>query len=264
MRCLNIKLVIEYEGREFAGWQKQANSNSIQATLEAALFTVLGRKVALQGSGRTDSGVHARGQVANFHTDSPIAPERWSHVLNFHLPPKIRVISSRRVPDKFNALRDAIGKTYAYRILNRSASSALDTQLYFIPREIDWTRIEAALPYFLGTHDFRSFQNSKADSKTTVRTIYRFEFFTEGPGIYRLEVDGSGFLKQMVRAMVGTLLEIGAGLREVESIPGILAERDRRAAGPTAPADGLSLIQVHYPPSAFVDPLPAETRSVSE
>lgn len=242
----NIRLRIEYDGSEFAGWQRQQNRPTIQAHLEDILEKVHGRRVVVYGSGRTDSGVHAKGQVATFWSDFALEPHKWALVLNYSLPPAIRVLESTEAPREFNPQKNIVSKVYEYRILNRPQNSALDQRTYFIPRAIDWSRVRTALPYFEGEKDFKAFQGAKASVKTTIRRVDKFELFDEGEGFYRFRVTGGGFLKQMVRTMVGTALEVGEGRMEAKDIERIFESRNRRTAGPTVPAKGLFLVSVTY------------------
>lgn len=245
---MNVRLLVEYDGSDFAGWQRQLGSPTVQQTIEDNIRRITGEKNVLYAAGRTDSGVHARGQVCNFFTDYRAPADQWSRILNFFLPRTIRIVESAEVPASFHAQKDAQSKIYEYCVLNRNTASALDRRALFYPRRIDWEKIREALPQFLGEHDFKSFQGAKADVKSTVRTIYRFDLdeSRSALGLYRFEIEGNGFLKQMVRAMVGTLLEIGELKRPVENISRILAERDRKLAGATAPPGGLTLLRVNY------------------
>ncbi len=241
-----IRLDLEYDGTPFAGWQRQPHKPTIQGWLEDILGQVHSSKITVYGSSRTDSGVHAMGQVAHFYTEKNYPCDEWRRLLNDSLPPEIRVIRSQKVPDTFHAQKQVISKIYDFRILNGRTASALDRRVYFFPRPIDWGRVERALPYFVGEHDFKSFQGSGSDVLTTTRKIFNFTLHEEGKNTYRLRVEGSGFLKQMVRNMVGTLIEIGEFKREPESIHEILLARDRRRAGKTVPASGLFLMEVKY------------------
>lgn len=243
----NIRLLIEYEGTDFCGWQRQLGKETIQQLLEDIIFKVVGRKVIVYGASRTDSGVHARGQVANFYTDAPLPVAKWAFVLNFWLPRTVRIVEAVEVPMWFHAQKCAVGKIYNYRILNRPLNSALDRRVYFVPAPLDWTKIAQALPYFVGEKDFRSFQAAKAEVLTTVRRIEEFHLLDEGSGFYTLRIRGTGFLKQMVRTIVGTLVEVGLSKRTPESMAAVIASVDRMKAGPTAPASGLTLVRVFYP-----------------
>ncbi len=244
---MNIRLLIEYDGASFCGWQRQSNGPSIQAEIERVIERVTGRAIPIQGAGRTDAGVHARGQVASFIVDSNIAAHRWSHVLNDHLPRTIRIVKSDEVAQNFHPQKHAVAKEYEYLILNRPVAGALNPRVYFVPRPINWARVGEALPQFLGEHDFKAFQGARATVLNTVRTISSFTLVQRGDGYYAFRVVGNGFLKQQVRAMAGTLVEIGLGKRDIGDIERILRSKDRKQAGHTAPGCGLTLIRVYYP-----------------
>lgn len=245
---MNIRLLVEYDGKPYSGWQRQLECPTIQQTLEDSLRGVTGEKTVVTAAGRTDAGVHARGQVCNFLTSVPMDPVRWASILNHSLPSTIRIVRSEEVPESFHSQRDAISKVYEYRVLNRKHPSALESRALFFPRRLDWSRIGQAMTYFLGEHDFRSFQGAKTAVRTTTRRVIRFELDDSGreAGLFRMEIEGNGFLKQMVRALVGTLLKVGESKIVPEAIPVILRARDRRMAGPTAPAVGLCLVRVNY------------------
>lgn len=243
----NILLKIEYDGTEFCGWQRQPDGPTIQSTIEDLLESILNRRVVLYASGRTDSGVHARAQYAMFRGDSKYEPETWARMLNFSLPPTIRILESRLMPDDFHAQRDVLYKTYEYRILNRKVASAIDRGVHFYPGVLDWDKIRLACSYFIGEKDFKSFQGAKAEVQTTTRTIMSLDLRIESQDLYVFRVEGTGFLKHMIRNIVGTLLEVGEGKIAPEDIPAIIAARDRRQAGRTVPSTGLYLTQVVYP-----------------
>jgi len=243
----NILPKIEYDGTDFVGWQRQPDGPSIQSTIEDLLQEILERRVVLYASGRTDSGVHARSQYAMFRGSYKYEPERWARMLNFSLPPSIRILESREMPDNFHAQRDVISKTYEYWVLNRKIASALQRSVHFYPGELDWEKIREAIPFFQGRHDFKAFQGAKAEVKTTVREITRIALRQESSDLYVFELEGNGFLKHMVRTIVGTLLEVGEGKIEVAEIASIIASRDRRKAGRTVPPTGLFLTKVVYP-----------------
>jgi tRNA pseudouridine38-40 synthase len=246
---MNIRIDIEYDGEPYHGWQRQKGHTSVQGVLEEALSSILKRPVILHGSGRTDSGVHARGQVANFVAENaPIPPDRWGLALNTRLPPHIRVLRSFAVPDSFHAQRSAVSKVYEYRILNRSHASSLDRRVYFWPHPLSWDKMAEALPYFVGEHDFRAFQSGPPVVKTTVRKIYRFEMRRDPyvEGLVTLTIEGNGFLRQMVRNIVGTVMEVGQGLCEPEDILRIFETGERSVAGRAVPARGLFMVKVNY------------------
>lgn len=247
---MNIKLTIEYDGTDFHGWQRQAPDKepSIQGTIENGIEKILGYRVPLIGASRTDSGVHACGQVANFLAEEKLSPLQWQKALNYLLPHTIRILDAEEVAVGFHAIRDARRKTYEYRVLNRLYGSALDRRSYFFPRPLDWERIESVLPKFVGRLDYRSFQGAKAATLTSVREVLRFELLRDENvgGLYRFLVEGRGFLKQMVRAMVGTVLDVGEHKIDPSEIETIFASRKRSNAGPTVPACGLFLVKVDY------------------
>jgi tRNA pseudouridine38-40 synthase len=242
----NIRLLIEYDGTEYHGWQRQASSPTIQATLEDILSKITNKKVILYGASRTDSGVHAMGQVANFYTDYPLEEKKWRLVLNDHLPPAIRVLESQEKPSSFHSQKHAKGKEYRYRVLNRYFSSALERKVYFLPKPVKWEKVRAALPLFVGEKDFKAFQGAKADRLTTVRTITSCELIEEGDGFYSFKICGTGFLKQMVRSMVGTLIAIGMEKKDLKDIERALETGSRSLVGPTVPSSGLTLVKVFY------------------
>jgi tRNA pseudouridine38-40 synthase len=242
----NIRLVVEYDGEDFCGWQRQASDPSIQATLEDILTKIHCKKIIVVGAGRTDSGVHAEGQVAHFHTDREYEPSLWRAILNSDLPPTIRIRSSELVPQKFHAQKDARSKLYVYRILNRSYASALDRRVLLYPFELDWNAIKKACKNFEGTHDFKAFQAAGASVKTTIRTLYRCEVVKADEHLYEIEFEGDGFLKQMVRTIVGTLVEVGEGKKTADDIIEILRSRNRKRAGRTVLPQGLVLREVRY------------------
>lgn len=242
----NIRLDIEYDGSGFAGWQRQPASPTVQATLEDLLQKLTGTRTIVYGASRTDSGVHARGQVATFFTEYSLPAEKWAPMLNFHLPKSVRIVRSASVPRSFSAQKQAISKIYEYRVLNRATQSALDTRVYFYPRPLDWDAIRRSLPEFVGEKDFKPFQGAKAEVKTTVRTILSFELLEEGDGLHCFRIEGTGFLKQMVRAIMGTVIEVGEKKRRPEDIKAIFLSGDRGKAGRTLPAAGLTLAKIHF------------------
>lgn len=243
---MNVRLEIEYDGTGFAGWQRQPHKPTVQAHIEDTIASVVGQRTVVYGASRTDSGVHALGQVANFFVEGPYPAPTWRKILNHHLPREIRIVDAREVPLTFHAQKHAVSKIYEYRVLNRNVASALDRKLLFYPKVCDWDRVRRAMPYFLGHHDFKSFQAAKSEVRTTDREILSFTLETEMPGLFVFRIEGTGFLKQMVRSVVGTLLEIGEGKRDPDSIPAILAARDRRAAGHTVGPEGLCLVRIRY------------------
>ena len=248
----NIRLVSAYDGTDFCGWQRQPQAPSIQACLEDAIKKLTGADAQICGSGRTDAGVHAVHQVANFHTASPIPCTNLLKALNDHLPPTIRVRRVEDVPNGFHARYDVIAKTYRYRILTTPVCSPLLWRfIWHYPYPLDRKRMAQAAQYFEGTHDFTSFAAADADEdsegKSRVRTIRRSRLlWSPRSSMLVYEVTGQGFLRYMVRNIVGTLIEVGRGKLAPESIPEILTALDRARAGPTAPAQGLCLMNVEY------------------
>jgi len=241
-----FKLVLEYDGTNYHGWQIQPNLPTIQATIEAAICTVAQHDVDVIGAGRTDAGVHALGQVAHFATTARLTAEEWQRALNGLLPPDIAVLAVEPVPDSFHARFSAKSKLYRYLILTRVHRSALSrSKVLHYPYPLDLAAMQDAARPLVGTHDFSSFQNSPTDAENPVCTITHLTIERFGDEI-RFEVESNRFLKQMVRAIVGTLLEVGRGKLKAGDAAGILAARDRTKAGPTAPAHGLYLVRVDY------------------
>jgi tRNA pseudouridine38-40 synthase len=248
----NLRLILAYDGTEFHGWQRQPDAPSIQACLEDALQKLTGAPVQVCGSGRTDAGVHALHQVANFHTASTIPGGNFVKALNNLLPPTVRIRSADDVAPTFHARYDARRKTYRYRILLTPVCSPfLWRFVYHYPYRLDRARMAEAAGLFEGEHDFSSFAAADAPedepTHSTVRVILRSRLLWR-PRFSMLvyEVTGKGFLRYMVRNMVGTLIEVGRGKLAPLDIPGIIAARDRTQAGPTAPAQGLCLMSVDY------------------
>lgn len=243
----NIKLVVAYNGAAYHGWQRQlAGTDTVQERLEKALVHVVRHPVTVFGAGRTDAGVHAAGQVANFHTTMAIPTEGLRKAVNARLPYDIVVRSAAEVPADFHASRSAVGKTYRYRIwLAPVRPAELAHQVYHYFRPLDVERMRRGAARLVGTHDFRGLAQSAEVRQDTVRTIFRCEVAEDG-GEVVVTVQGDGFLYNMVRNIVGTLMEIGRGHWEPDRIDLILSSRDRSTAGPTAPPDGLTLLCVHY------------------
>jgi len=245
-----LKLTLAYDGTNYAGFQRQTNGPSIQEALETELapFTSdpAGRGPTVSGAGRTDAGVHALGQVASVNLITDVSGSAIQRALNAKLPADIRVVGVVDAQPGFHARYHAKGKSYRYRIATTPVRSPFDR--WFVwhvpgPRDVEAMRRAAAL--LVGTHDFASFQSAGSVIRHTVRTLTRVEV-REAAGELVVEVDGTGFLRHMVRAIVGTLDEVGQGARPVASLRGVLAARDRAAAGPTAPAAGLTLVSVRY------------------
>ena len=242
-----IKLIIEYDGTGFAGWQRQLDQPTIQRAVEAAIHGVTQTEVSVIGAGRTDSGVHAFGQVASFRIDRDMSPNQWTRALNAHLPDTIAIRSAEIVADTFHARHRATGKLYEYRILNRPERPAIDRHTcwhVYHPLLDDAAMNQAAL-CLIGSHDCSSFETQPTENENPVCHIQHLTVFRQGDFL-RIEVYADRFLKQMVRSIVGTLVEVGLGKRRPDSLPSILAARDRSAAGKTAPPQGLFLVRVDY------------------
>jgi len=246
-----LKLVIAYDGGAYHGWQRQAAGvDTVQERIETVAARVLRHPVTVCGAGRTDAGVHAEGQVANLHTSNLAVPiVGLRRAMNSRLPADIAVRSVAPVPDDFHASRSAVGKTYRYRLQlapQRRADLAGRVWAYWRPLEIE--RMQEAAWRLLGEHDFRGFAGSAEDRESTVRRIFRCSVSEQGQEMH-VVVTGNGFLYNMVRNIVGTLVEIGRGHGPPERIETILSTADRRQAGPTAPPDGLSMVCVYYDPA---------------
>lgn len=243
---MRIKLIIEYDGTNYAGWQRQVNGTGIQQVIEDALFKLTGEKTTVIGAGRTDAGVHALAQVAHFDTRSTVPPDKFSFALNTMLPPDIRIKASLQAEDGFHARFDAKGKCYIYRIYNgRHSSPLLRLTHAHVPLPLDVDAMNGAARLFVGRHDFASFTTADRRRGSTVRNIFACDASGAGEEI-TVTVEGDGFLYNMVRIIAGTLIEVGLGKRDAESIKKALETRDRTLAGVTAPANGLTLKEVYY------------------
>jgi tRNA pseudouridine38-40 synthase len=243
-----FKLTLEYDGAGFAGWQRQpAGRRTVQDVLEAALARLAGAPVRATGAGRTDAGVHAEGQVASAALDTRLAPHELARALNGCLPPDVAVLRAEAAADGFHARRDARGKVYRYAVWNGAVRSPLRAaRSLHHPRALDVGAMRAAAAALVGTHDFSSFRAAGSAVRTSVRTLERLQLRGEPGDLVELELEASGFLRHMARNVVGTLLEVGRGERRADAIEALLGGRDRRAAGPTAPAHGLTLVRVLY------------------
>lgn len=244
----NIKLTIEYDGTDLAGWQTQSQNNrTVQGEIEKALKTIFKKKIHLIGSGRTDAGVHALGQVANFKTDAKMATEEITRALNGNLPADIVILKAQEISSNFHAQYSAKRKTYRYTILNRRQRPALQKNFCLhIPYKLNLSLMKKAAKDFVGRKDFRSFMASGSESKKdTTRTIYKISL-RKIQDFILIDITANGFLYKMVRNIVGTLLDIGSGKIDKNSVKAILKQKTRLAAGVTAPAKGLSLIKVEY------------------
>ena len=242
----NIRLDICYDGTRYNGWQRQvSHDNTIQGKLETALSRILGDPIEISASGRTDTGVHARGQVANFHTESAMDCGELLEQLRRYLPEDIGIYSCREVSPRFHARLNALEKTYQYRLWNAAAPCVFERRYVAVMEEqLDLEAMQAAAQLFLGNHDFSAFCANKKMKKSTVRTIKSFAVERVGEEI-RFTVTGNGFLHNMVRILVGTLIEVGRGERKAESIPALFGAK-REEAGFLAPGKGLCLMEVRY------------------
>ena len=244
----NIKLTLAFDGTRYHGWQIQRDHPTVQAAVRDAIHTIAREPVALVGSGRTDSGTHARALVASFRTTARLDGRTWMRALNGVLPPDIRVLSARRVPDSFHAQRSARGKRYRYQVyLGEVLPPHLRAEHCHFPFPVDVAAIRRAVKLFDGEHDFRSFAKTASvePDAETVRRIFRAGARRVGARLV-FEFDGDGFLHHMVRNMVGTLLELGRGRITARELADLFEKRDRRFAGFTAPAHGLILVKVRY------------------
>lgn len=245
----NYKMTIAYDGTLYSGWQVQPNAVSIQSLLQDAIKTILRMDVTIIGSGRTDAGVHALGQTAHFKFPGDIDFFRFRGSLNGLLPRDIRVLHVEQVPLDFHAQYSAVGKTYYYHVhLNPVQNPFGRLYSLHVREKMNCDLLQKAAQYFVGEHDFTSFANEAhmgSAAKDPVRTIKRLDFIQEEGG-FRLEFEADGFLYKMVRNIVGTLLEVSTGKRQIEEIPRIFEARDRRQAGQAAPPHGLFLVKVDY------------------
>lgn len=242
----NIKLKIEYDGKEYNGWQKQPNKLNIQGEIERAIEKITGEKVELYASGRTDAGVHSLGQVANFKTNSKMPIEKFAIAINSQVKNSIRIVSAEEVSENFHSRYNCKQKTYRYIINNSPYGSAIYRNLeYHMPIKLDVKKMEKAIKYFEGEHDFKAFKSSGTSSKSSIRTIYKAEIKKKEERII-IELTGNGFLYNMVRIISGTLLEVGLGKIKADDIPLIIESKDRTRAGKTLPPQGLYLVEVKY------------------
>jgi tRNA pseudouridine38-40 synthase len=243
----NIRLLIEYDGTNYRGWQVQPKGQTVQGMIEEKLTMITGETIHLIGSGRTDAGAHAFGQVAHFKTTSRLSLSSIQRALNSLLPPDIVIRRADEVEDDFHARKKSISKIYEYRILNQNLRSVFNRMYaWYIPQKLDFKEMKEATRWLTGEHDFSSFRSVGSPTRTAVRKVVRTEWKRSRDGLIRFEIEANGFLKQMVRAIVGTLVEVGKGKISSEEFRRILESQDRNMAGPTAPAHGLFLKEVKY------------------
>lgn len=247
----NIKLILEYDGTNYHGWQSQRGSGkaTIQETLEQAIEPLAGERCVIHSSGRTDAGVHAVGHVANFTTAHAMPASAWRHALNSLLPADIRVVASSEVPVDFHARYSAIGKQYKYLLLHRDAPSALYRHYaWHIDRALNLGAMRRAASLLVGSHDFSAFRSAGCGAASPVRNITRI-VIGKSRDFIEISLEADAFLMHMARAITGTLVEAGLGRFSVHDVESILKSRDRSQAGRTAPAQGLYLVKVYYPDS---------------
>ncbi len=251
----NFRILLQYEGTRYQGWQRQESTeNTIQGKLEALLTKMTGSPVEVQGAGRTDAGVHALGQTANFRADTQMTPEQIRSYINRYLPEDIAVLSVEEAGERFHSRLNAKGKTYCYQIINGRVPSVFDRRYAWqVEEPLDISSMKKAAQILVGTHDFQSFTSAKKGKKATVRTIDSIDFqVTEntqaGAGERKIKItySGNGFLYHMVRILTGTLVEVGTGQIRVEQMKDIMTACDRKKSGMLAPAKGLTLVEVRY------------------
>ena len=244
----NFKIVIQYEGTRYQGWQRQGSTdNTLQGKFETLLSRIAGAPVEIEASGRTDGGVHAYGQAAGFRMDTGLSPEELLAEMNRYLPEDVVVLSCEEAPERFHARLNATGKTYRYRIWNGTVRNVFDRRFVWqIEEPLDLEAMKEAAQALIGRHDFASFTSAKSKKKSTVRTVSEIGIRKEG-GEVVLTFTGDGFLYHMVRILTGTLVEAGLGKRPADGMERILAAKNRQEAGMLAPACGLALMEVYYP-----------------
>ena len=241
-----VKIVLEYDGSRYAGWQRQPDQPTIQETVETALFQLTQQTVTVVGAGRTDSGVHALGQVASFCIDRDWTPHEWTRGLNARLPEDIAIRSAAIMPDAFHARYSARGKLYEYRILNRPERPAVERgYIWHVYKPLDPEAMRQAAAFLVGSHNFTSFEGTLTDNEDPICQLQQLSLTQQG-NLISIQAYADRFLKHMVRSIVGTLAEVGHGKRTPGSLADVLMAKDRTAAGRTAPAHGLFLIRVDY------------------
>ena len=243
----NFIIVLQYDGTRYQGWQRQVSTdNTIQGKIEVLLSKMCEAPVEIQGAGRTDAGVHAYGQVANFHIETEKSAEEVMEYMNTYLPEDIAVIACEEKPERFHARLNAKGKIYRYCIWNSDRKPVFRRKyVHQVPGKLDVDAMKKAASLLLGTHDYQSFTSTKKGKKSTVRTVERIDIEPVGEEIV-FTFKGNGFLYHMVRIMMGTLIEIGLGVRKAEEIPAVLEAKDRSKSGHLIPANGLTLVEVFY------------------
>lgn len=250
----NIKLIVAYDGTDFHGFQWQPKLRTVQGELQQAIERLTGESISIHGSGRTDAGVHAWGQVVNFHTSSRIPIDKWPIAMNSVLPPDLVIRSAEEAPLDFHARFDAIAKTYLYQIdLGSYPDVFRRRHAWHVPYRLEIEQMRKAADLFKGEHDFTSFCNASTPVEDKVRQIHEIRIIEEYRNVLKILVHGNGFLWNMVRILVGTLVDIGRGRMPYDEVPAILAAKDRTRAGVTAPAQGLTLFEVFYPENDSIE-----------
>ncbi len=243
---MNLRITLEYDGSAYHGWQRQKNAISVQEVVEKAIIIISGEKISVIGAGRTDAGVHAKGQVANFHTNMRIPVGKIPYAINSRLPEDVAVYEAEIVPDDFHARLCAKSKIYRYTIYNAPyPSPILRRYAYFFPKPLDIRAMKDAATEFIGVHDFSAFMASGSHVKNSVRHVKRLDIFEKGQ-IINIRVEADGFLYNMIRIMAGTLLDVGLGKIDPGQICPIIKSKDRLHAGRTLPPHGLCLEKVVY------------------
>ncbi len=244
----NYRFTLEYDGAGFKGWQAQAGGQrTVQDEFEAAIGRVTGQRLRVTAAGRTDAGVHALGQVASARISTELSPAVLQRALNQAMPEDLAVVAAERAADDFHARYSAVGKLYCYRVWNAATRSPLrSARAHWVARKLDVPAMSRAAEAFVGRHDFAALQAAGSEVESTLRTLKRLVVERESAGELVFWAEADGFLRHMVRNLVGTLLEVGSGRRSVDSMTELLACGDRRRAGPTAPAAGLTLVRVFY------------------
>ncbi|MGD9300416.1 MAG: tRNA pseudouridine(38-40) synthase TruA [Desulfobacterales bacterium] len=243
----NFKITIEYDGARYHGWQRQKNDRTIQQEIETAILTMLSQKVSLTGSGRTDAGVHAYAQVANFKCKTELGPHDFLGGLNSLTDEDIIITSCEEVAESFHARFDARSKIYVYRILNRPNPSAIFRKYaWYVRKKLDLDRMRSAISHLIGSHDFKAFEGAGSPRSHTIRNVFNAHLIEEADGYLAFEIEADGFLRFMVRNIVGTLVYVGLGKISSTDFWRILESGDRSLAGITAPAHGLFLKKVVY------------------
>lgn len=242
----NIKLIIEFDGSNFCGWQRQPKGRTVQKVIETAIFKATGENIMINGSSRTDAGVHAKEMVANFCTNSTIPGDKFREAINTRLPEDVSIIKSEEVDKAFHARYSSKGKTYSYTIVNRYERLSLGRQyLYHCRYKLDVHEMRKACKYFIGSHDFRAFMSPGSSIKTTTRTIQEL-YIEQNRDIIKIIVSADGFLYNMVRIIIGTLIKVGTGKLKAEEIENIIIEGNRKKSGMCVPPNGLILEKVFY------------------